>query len=172
MKPAGSLRGLTGATTTGSAAFAMVAALLVAVLLAGCGSSSGSGASQQALRRALKAAACMRANGVRNYPEPRLIDGTVRISFTALVNPTTPAVHTAVRKCGHQAEQQAGETSSRIAFARCMRTHGVRNFPYPTAQGHVSAAMVRARGIRPQSPAVVGAEGACLPAWLRPPPAA
>jgi hypothetical protein len=27
--------------------------------------------------------------------------------------------------------QAAAQTRQRIAFVRCMRTHGVRNFPYP-----------------------------------------
>jgi hypothetical protein len=78
-------------------------------------------------------------------------------------------VQTAAKKCGTQAEQQAGETSARIVFARCMRTHGVKNFPYPTAQGRVSVEMVRARGINPKSPAVVRVVSECLPPWLRPP---
>jgi hypothetical protein len=121
---------------------------LIAGLLAGCGGS---------------------AHGVPTYPEPKLINGATRIPFTTAVNPTTPAVQTAAKKCGAGAEQQAGETSSRIAFVRCMRTHGVRNFPYPTAQGRVSVEMVRARGINPQSPAVASVVSECLPPWLRPP---
>jgi len=151
---------------TSTAGFPIAAALLVAALLAGCGGSSGAGVTHQAFHTALQAAACMRANGVPNYPEPELINGTVRISFTARINPTTPAVQTAAKKCGDQNELQAGP---RIAFASCMRTHGVRNFPYPTANGHVSVAMVRAQGINPAAPAVARVEAECLPAWLRPP---
>jgi hypothetical protein len=73
------------------------------------------------------------------------------------------------QKCGNQTELQAAATRSRIAFVRCMRTHGVRNFPYPTATGHVSVEMVRARGINPQSPAVARVVSECLPPSLRPP---
>ena len=145
----------------------IAAALLVGALLAGCGSGSA-GVTQPALRRALKAAACLRANGVPNYPEPKFVDGTIALSFTAGVNPTTPAVQTAAEKCGYQAEQQAGETSSRIAFVRCMREHGVRDFPYPTATGHVSPALVRAAGININSAAVTPVVVKCLPPWLLP----
>jgi len=120
------------------------------------------------LQRALKAETCMRTHGVPDYPEPRLDDRTITLLFTAGVNPTSPAVQAAAKKCGSQAERQAGETQSRIAFAHCMRMHGVTNFPYPTAQGHVSPAMVQAAGIDMRSPAVVQVLSACLPAWLRP----
>ena len=123
----------------------------------------------QAFHRTLKAAACIRANGVPNYPEPKPINGTIKLSFTAGINPTTPADQTAAKKCGYQNEQRAEETRSRIAFAHCMRTNGVTKFPYPTANGHVSVAMVRTQGINPQSPAVARVEAKCLPPWLRPP---
>ena len=50
-----------------------------------------------------------------------------------------------------------------------MRTHGVTDFPYPTAQGGVSPEMVQAAGINMQSPTVMRAVSECLPPWLRPP---
>jgi len=160
---------LIGKKMTSTASFPIATTLLVAALLAGCGRSSGGGVTQEAFHRALKAAACMRANGVPNYPEPKLINGTIHISYTPRVNPTSPAVQAAAQKCGYQNEEQAEETRSRIAFARCMRTHGVPDFPYPTPQGAVSVEMVEARGINPQAPAVARVEAKCLPPWLRPP---
>ena len=63
----------------------------------------------------------------------------------------------------------AAQTRQRIAFVRCMRAHGVRNFPYPTAEGAVSVEMVEAAGINPKSPAVVRVVAKCLPPSLRPP---
>lgn len=83
----------------------------------------------QAFQRALNAAAWMQAHGVPNYPEPKLINATIKLSFTASVNPTTSAVQAAAKKCGYQNELQAEETRSRIAFVRCMRILGVRSFP-------------------------------------------
>jgi hypothetical protein len=157
---------------------APLVAALVAALLAGCGGSGGrspsgarggaAGVTHRALRLALQTAACIRANGVPDYPQPERIDGTIAISFTRSVNPTTPAVQAAAKKCGHRAEQQAGGASSRIVFVHCVRAHGVRKFPYPTASGHVSPAMVRAAGINIRSPAVVRVIANCLPLWLRP----
>ncbi len=160
---------LIGKKMTATASLPIAAALLVGALLAGCGDSGGGGVTHQPFPRALKAAVCIRANGVPNYPEPKLINGAIRISFTISVNPTTPAVQTAAKKCGYQAEKQAGETSSRVAFVRCMRAHGVKNFPYPTTAGRVSPAMVQAAGININSAAVAPVVNECLPPWLRPP---
>ena len=111
---------------TSTASFPIAAALLVGALLAGCGRSSGGGVTQQAFHRALKAAACMRADG----------SGEVRKS-NRTAGRRDPLTH---------------------RVRRCMRTHGVKNFPYPTAQGHVSVEMVEAAGINPQSPAVARVE--------------
>jgi hypothetical protein len=151
---------------TSTASLPIAAALLLVALLAGCGGSSG-GVTHQAFHRALKAAAWMRIRGVPNHPEPKLINGTIELSSTASVNPATPAVRTAAKKCGYQDERQAEETRSRVASVRRTRTHGVATFPYPTANGHVPVAIVRARGINPQAPAVVRVSK-CLPPWLRP----
>jgi hypothetical protein len=130
-----------GEQTASTASFPIAAALLVGALLAGCGGATGGEVTRQAIRRGLKTAPCTPATAVPNHP---------------------------ASNCGDHNELQARETRSRIAFARCMRTHGVRNFPYPTARGQVSVAMVKANGINPQSPAVARAAGECLPPWLRP----
>jgi hypothetical protein len=155
---------------TSSASIPIAVALLAAVILAGCGASSAGSVAYKALRAARRASACIRANGVPNYPEPQLVSRTISFPFTHAINPVTPAVQAAVQKCGAQNEQRVEETRSRITLARCVRTHGVPNFPYPTAQGRVSPAMVRAHGINPQSPTVARAVARCLPAWLRPQP--
>ena len=53
---------------------------------------------------------------------------------------------------------------SALAFARCMRSHGVTRFPDPTAQGGLTVAMVEAQGIDVRSPTVLRVVQACLPA--------
>lgn len=152
-----------------TAGFPIALALLVGALLVSCGASGASRKTSGAFHAALKAATCLRAHGVPNYPEPQRINGTIHSAYTTSVNPTTAAVQTAGRKCGAQAELLAEESRSRIVFVRCIRAHGVPRFPYPTAQGRVSAGMVVAQGINPQSPAVARAVRTCLPLWLRPP---
>jgi len=141
----------------------------VGAVLTGCGGSSGGGVTHQAFHRALKAAACVRATASPTSPNPSSSTEASSSRSSPGVNPTTPAVQTAAKKCGYQDELRAEETRSRIAFVRCMRTHGVTNFPYPTADGGVSVEMVRAEDINPQSSPVVRVVSERLPPWLRPP---
>jgi len=57
----------------------------------------------QEFQKSLKAAACMRANGVPNYPDPKLIDGSISHNFNPSlnINPSSPAFQQAAKKCGH-----------------------------------------------------------------------
>ena len=57
----------------------------------------------QEFQRSLKAAACMRANGIPNYPDPKLIDGSIDHNFNRglNINPSSPAFQQAAQKCGH-----------------------------------------------------------------------
>jgi hypothetical protein len=61
------------------------------------------GQENQEFQKSLKAAACMRANGVPNYPDPTLIDGSIDHNFNPSLNitPNSPAVQQAAKKCGH-----------------------------------------------------------------------
>jgi hypothetical protein len=47
---------------------------------------------KQEFQKSLKAAACMRASGVPNYPDPTLIDGTIDHHFNPNpnINPSSP----------------------------------------------------------------------------------
>ena len=42
---------------------------------------------EQTFQKELKAAACMRANGVPNYPDPKLIDGSIDQEFNGKIQP-------------------------------------------------------------------------------------
>jgi hypothetical protein len=57
----------------------------------------------QEFQTSLKAAACMRANGVPNYPDPTLISGSIDHNFNPSlnINPSSPAFLQAAKKCGH-----------------------------------------------------------------------
>lgn len=49
-----------------------------------------------------------------------------------------------------------------LAFARCLRIHGVPNFPDPTAQGQLTLEMVHSAGVDLQAPSVLPAARACV----------
>lgn len=92
----------------------MIAApLLLAGLLAGCGGStqeSSPSKEEQEFQKSLKAAACMRANGVPNYPDPKLMHGSIyrNLSPSLNINPSSPAFQRAAKKCAHGQPELVG----------------------------------------------------------------
>jgi hypothetical protein len=113
-----------------------------AVALAACGSSPKPGASaSSAYAKAVKAADCMRAHGVPNFPDPSP-NGPNEVQ----INPA-PAFQAAMKACAILAPGATGfpppterHKILAIAFAKCMRAHGLPGFPDPTttppAPGH------------------------------------
>jgi hypothetical protein len=87
-------------------------------------------------------AACMRANGVADFPDPRP-GGGVLIQLGAGVDPASAAFTTAQAKChkllpgggppgpGTQTHPSAQALAQMLTVAQCMRGHGVANFPDP-----------------------------------------
>ncbi len=124
-----------------------LAPVSASLLLAACGSggatgTTGSSSSQFALAR------CMRTHGVSNFPDPTMGAGgpgfqisAIPGSSTLTVNGTTfngPAFESAVRTCklfggGSSPPPLSAQQRRRlVAFAQCMRSHGVPDFPDPT----------------------------------------
>lgn len=148
----------------------------VAVLGAGCGSaappantgqgSNGPGAS------AYRYADCMRSHGVSNFPNPRVsVDGD-RVSVMQAVpasDAAAPKFKSAQKACqgiipapGSEPDQQ-GHRLAFLAFARCMRAHGMSSFPDPNAQGTITGAMLAAAGVEPTSHAFYRTAIRCAP---------
>ena len=151
-----------------------------AVALAACGSSGskpnastgpyGPASSPAALSR------CMRANRVSGFPDPISVPGggeglplmvTSDDSLTAEGQTFAgPAVRSAERACkaylppagGPPPKVRAQQLRQELAFARCMRAHGVPNFPDPSSS---SAQAGLPAGINPQSPAFRSAARVC-----------
>jgi hypothetical protein len=63
-----------------------------------------------------------------------------------------------------QAAQQHAKAQQLLAFARCVRAHGVTSFPDPTVQGQINPQMLAAAGVDLHAPGVIGAARACVPA--------
>jgi hypothetical protein len=49
-----------------------------------------------------------------------------------------------------------------LAFARCLRRHGLARFPDPNSQGQITRQMISAAGIDLHQPAVLSAAKACV----------
>jgi hypothetical protein len=118
----------------------------------------------------------MRANGVSGFPDPIAGPGgeglplTVNSDGSLTAEDKTfagPALRSAERACkaylppagGPPPQVAAKQRRQALAFARCMRAHGVPSFPDPTFSGTAPAGLPA--GIDPQSPAFRSAARAC-----------
>jgi hypothetical protein len=105
---------------------------------------SGSGSAQSANSTQLqKYSECMRSHGLPSFPDP--VNGQLRLTVTkgGPLDPTTPQFRSAAQACKALAPSgiAGGSGSSTAAqaqiltFARCMRSHGVTDFPDPKPNG-------------------------------------
>ncbi len=168
--------------------------LAATVGLAACGSSTPTTTNAASTSRAagkqaggLAFAQCVRAHGVPNFPDPTSNgQGGIRIqqSQQSGSGPTTevngvsvngPAFQRAMQTCRSylpnggrpSAAQTAKVKAQALAMSRCMRSHGVPNFPDPTFQSGpnggvgVGIRIGNTSGIDPNSPAFQAAQKAC-----------
>jgi hypothetical protein len=162
--------------------------LVVAVGLAACGSSSpttggatsaqGDAAANQA--KGLAFAHCMRSHGVANFPDPTGSGGGLRVQIQSGPSGTSvngvavngPAFRSAMQACrsylpngGHpSAAQTAKAQAQALAMSRCMRSHGVTNFPDPkfgSGPGGGIGIQLNGPGLDPNSPTFKAAQKAC-----------
>jgi len=152
--------------------------------LAGCGSSgpstttdanvtNGSGATQGPAAAAFAFSRCMRSHGVSNFPDPVVTTspGQTSIKIRAVAGDNgSPQFKTAQQACQHLLPGPQGETPAQrqahtqalLAFARCLRSHGLSNFPDPNGQGQLTIEMIDAAGINLHAPNVLPAARACV----------
>jgi hypothetical protein len=148
-----------------------------ALMLGACGSSRASSSETAAggsttpvagqYAEGVKYSDCMRSHGVPTFPDPSPGGGfPLR---TSGINLRAPAYTSAYTAC---AALQPGDTArpvitasqqaAMITKARCIRTHGVPNFPDPTfAPGGKGVGVDLGPGENPGSPALKHAARAC-----------
>ncbi|HYB31371.1 MAG TPA: hypothetical protein VEF89_32580 [Solirubrobacteraceae bacterium] len=171
--------------------FTIILSLLAAALgVAACGSSSpsstatnssGGQSSDAGNSKGLEFASCMRSHGVSNFPDPT--NGQIRLQVQQTPNSTTvngvevngPAFQSAMTACKSylpnggtpSAAQTAKVKAQALAMSRCMRSHGVPNFPDPTFHSGpnggvgVGIRISNSSGIDPNSPAFQAASKEC-----------
>ena len=167
-------------------------ALIAAGAIAGgCGSGSDSpgvpsaashsdttGASSGASRRggALAFARCMRTHGLPTFPDPTIgADGSYNFSLPPGLDLRSAQSQAARQACQpllstgrrSQAQQQAA-TAGALAMSRCMRAHGIKDYPDPNAQGDIQIADKPGSDLDPNNPLFKAANAAC--AHLMPSP--
>ncbi len=161
------------------AAAALAVGLAGAALLAACGSSSPKLSTTQQpggiASKAFEFSACMRNHGVTNFPDPQ-VSGTPNQTVVRLTAPVakSPQFKAASRACAgilpqpqnpspeQVAAQQHAREQDLLAFARCLRAHGIPNFPDPTSDGQLTLEMIQAAGVNLHAPVVLPAAKACL----------
>jgi hypothetical protein len=123
-------------------------------------------------------AQCMRTHGVANFPDP---NGQGQVQFSG-VNPTSPPFEAAQRACAKDAPgggrhlsaaQQQQAIAQALLFSKCMRSHGITDFPDPqvSSSGGGVGIRISIRGgqgsnLDPNNPTFQAAQKACQPLML------
>jgi hypothetical protein len=156
---------------------AVIAAGAVALAVAACGS-GGPGASAQTGSGpgagTVTFAKCMRAHGVPQFPDPGSpapAGSSVSILGAKLpptMNIHAPAFQSALHTCmkqflaGHpRPPVSAAQKAAALSFARCVRAHGVPNFPDPHFPAGGGIAIPGVPDGNPNAPAFQHAQQVC-----------
>ena len=146
----------------GRAFVAIIGAAALALLGAACGGLSGSHVAQlgstttqgssssrssaaSGRESAVAFARCMRSHGVPGWPDPDSYGGFDKSKLTRQhLGAGTAQVGAAQRACQHllptssATEQQTQRiVAQALRFSRCMRNHGITNFPDPDSNGGI-----------------------------------
>jgi len=151
----------------------------VAVVAAGCGSSGATGSTPTTpsqIAQAAKYTKCLRQHGLANFPDPKAIteNGTPTVTIAFPPGSTNaPQFNAATGACNHLYPSQQGGGRRIIgpdgpvhilAFARCVRRHGVTTFPDPPTPGSGNHRGPPFPGVDWRSPTVQAAAQTCIPA--------
>jgi hypothetical protein len=160
-----------GSPSSGVASLGDATTTTTATSSAGGASSGNNSANYQA---ALAYVDCMRSHGVANFPDPTS-DGQIDVDFahggkdgspaSAGIDRNSPQYISADQTCRHllpgglptpAQDQQA--LAKGLKFARCMRGHGVANYPDPNP---ANPNVVRVIGVDTRSPQFQSAQKVC-----------
>lgn len=151
---------------------------ILALAAAGCGSakppsSTGLSSSNDPATAAFRYADCMRSHGATGLPDPRVRRNGNQISVIQQL-PASVAASPRFKSAAHACQgiipapnnasppNTAERRQAFLAFAGCMRSHGVSDFPDPTPQGQITPAMLSASGIDLHSRVVLDAALGCV----------
>jgi hypothetical protein len=127
----------------------------------------------------LKFSACMRSHGVPDFPDPNA-QGGISISVHGDVSgsdldPNSPRFKAAQQACaklmpgGNLTPAQLAQARAQaLKMSACMRSHGIPDFPDPSAGGGIEIQMHRGSDLDPSSPRFQAAQKACQPGGAPP----
>jgi len=147
---------------------AVAGAIGLSLLASACGSSGakvarvGTGSGTNPRSHSQTFSACMRSHGVPNFPDANT-EGEIH---AAGIDKSSPAFRKAYHSCrglqrgGRLHEQSTPELQRQLlAFAKCMRSHGVPKFPDPIF--HPDGRLEIGVPQDPNSPSFIAAANAC-----------
>jgi hypothetical protein len=152
----------------------LVVGMVLLVGLTGCSASGGSagattttGGQQDAAAVWRELVACARANGMPNLPDPQ-IDSNGRADFPNGTPDPPASVRRACQSIYDRLPPSARDEAARppadmqalLGYARCMREHGVADFPDPDAEGNFRVP-AGSTGPGPKTPSFQRALQAC-----------
>jgi hypothetical protein len=141
-------------------ALAGLALVMTACSLPGASGQASSSSSREPRNAMLEYARCLRSHGVPNFPDPDSSGGT---QLQQGIDPISPEFAAAQQAC--QSKLRSGQpTPSQqdrqklLAYAKCMRSHGVPDFPDPSSSGPLA---IDPGQLDPNSPQFKAADQAC-----------
>ena len=162
------------------------ALLLTALLAAACGSSNAKTPGVAALRSsptssssaksgtkasAIAYARCMRAHGIKDFPDPNGSGGfVIKAGPHSDLGPDNPQFKRAGNACKALRPQgrslspaeQAKVRAAALKYAQCMRSHGIKDFPDPKSDGSMSIKINgHSSDLNPNNPQFASADKAC-----------
>jgi hypothetical protein len=162
---------------------ALLCLLGAALLFSACGGSSNDPTHTDSADRALAFSRCMRANGIKDFPDPQVTpSGAIKMQFKARAGSADiAAMEKAQHACRHLiaagerklTPQERVEHEEQVnKFARCMREHGVTVHTSTEGGGVQIQIHPGGGGPNPESPSFQAAQKACqglLPFKGKPP---
>jgi hypothetical protein len=131
------------------------------------GSSGGSGDSER--EQALAYSRCMREHGINDFPDPDS-DGNLQLDASpgSNLDPNNPQYQAADAACKHllpnggQPPTPDPELRAKtLKYARCMRNHGITDFPDPNSDGTLKIEPTPGSNLDPNNPQYQSAHSAC-----------
>ena len=154
--------------------------LACGMLAAACGSSgaggpgvasissspSGTASSRSPTASALAYSQCMRAHGIKDFPDPDA-NGGLRLAAHpgSDIDPNNPTYQAADTACKSLLPPPQGPAKNlkaqNLEYAQCMRAHGISDFPDPQSDGTLQVQASPGGDLDPNDPRFKAAGAAC-----------
>jgi hypothetical protein len=149
----------------GTAATAIIAIAVLVLPAAACGSSPASGpvSSPASSSKAFTFSRCMRSHGVPDFPDPTRRGGVPKVT-PQQAGVSNSRFQVAQRACAQLLQPTQAQLPQMMTgllnFARCMRSHGVPNWPDPSTDRN-GQPVFNISGINPDSARISNTAGEC-----------